>query len=313
MIKQIIRKAVALVERPVKHTNWYRNQSLDSDNYPTNEWYRSHDERNFDIVNVGSSNALYAFDYSTTGLKAFNWALQPQSMEYGFKVLKNFFSILRPKGIVTIPLCPFSGLSVPFRKWAQSTVDRYYDILDPSLIDDYSNVAYRHVHPLLSNPVEALKRLVKDVPANPSPKDCNTDEEFRNDALRWIEIWKNEFAIDNLSDSVPEHNIEGMGKRQKLVSEIIAFCKERDLVPVIVIPPVHETLARYFDSSFRKHYIGDFLNGIDLGDIRCIDWLNPTDCPFRLTSSDFINSFFLNKSGAKKFTAAYIKQLDGLL
>jgi len=312
MIKNIIRKAISFVEMPVKRTNWYKYQWIETNNYPTNEWYRSHDERNFDIVNIGSSNAVYAFDYNQTNVKAFNWALQPQSMESGFKILKNFFSILGPKGIVTIPLGPFSGLSVS-GKWAQSLVDRYYGILDPSLIDNYENVAYRHAHPFLSSPVESIKRLIKDIPPKSSVKKCNTDEEFRNDALRWIDGWKNEFSINDLSAPLSEQNIDGMKIRQELVGRMIDFCKERDLIPVIVLPPVHETLAQYFDSSFKKHYISDFLNGIDLSDVQCIDWLNPIDCPFRLTDSDFLNSFFLSKIGAQKFTAAYINQLNELL
>ena len=75
MMNRIIKKAIKLclfpiflLNRCVKHTNWYRNVIPNIENYPTNEWYRTHDERNFEVVNIGSSSGVYAFDYSETGL-----------------------------------------------------------------------------------------------------------------------------------------------------------------------------------------------------------------------------------------------------
>ena len=57
----------------VKTTLWYKSTIPDMSLYPTNEWYREHLERNFDVVNIGSSSAKYAFDYSGLPVKAFNW------------------------------------------------------------------------------------------------------------------------------------------------------------------------------------------------------------------------------------------------
>lgn len=47
--------------------------------------------------------------------------------------------------------------------------------------------------------------------------------------------------------------------RASNLSEMIAFCLERDLRPVLVIPPIHPELREYFTDSFVKHYINDFL------------------------------------------------------
>lgn len=37
--------------------------------YPDNTWYRTHNERNFDVVVLGSSGAKWAFDFQIFRLK----------------------------------------------------------------------------------------------------------------------------------------------------------------------------------------------------------------------------------------------------
>ena len=71
-----------MINNLLKKTQWYRNMLVDPnhDIYPDNTWYRTHDERNFDIVNLGSSGGKWAFDYSDLDIKAMNWAQQPQTL-----------------------------------------------------------------------------------------------------------------------------------------------------------------------------------------------------------------------------------------
>ena len=78
--------ALLHINKSVKKTQWYKSVIPNMSLYPTNEWYREHLERNFDVVNIGSSSARYAFDYSGLPVKAFNWGEQPQSLNNGFKV-----------------------------------------------------------------------------------------------------------------------------------------------------------------------------------------------------------------------------------
>lgn len=286
----------------VKKTNWYQNQVLDADNYPTNYWYREHTERNYDIVNVGSSSALYAFDYTQFPVKAFNWALKPQAMLYGFKVLQNFFSIVRKEGVVLIPLCPFSGLTV---EWAQNAYDRYYGILSSELLENYPSMARRRNYPLLANPRTSLKRLVRDVPkTNPAPKQLTTPAEYEADAEHWLTIWKNEFGIENLDAPLTEKNTKGRARRAELVEQMIAFCQERDLRPVIVLPPMHPTLAAKLSDTFRKNYIYDF---VEMANKVHIPFLNYIDAADFAEDRYFANSFFMNRQGAVKFTEQVLK------
>lgn len=298
-----------LLNRMVKKTNWYRNVVPDKANYPDNEWYRTHLERNFDVVNVGSSSAVFAFDYTGLNVKAFNWAMQPQSLEYSFKILKMYFSILGQKGIVLIPFSPFSGLSVT-GKWAETANDKYYTILDHTLIDDYESVHRRRCFPLFTQPRTALKRLVRDVPRHVSGtrnKSCRTEEEFQQDAARWIEWWKREFHIEDLSAPLSDENKKGAESRRQLLSEMIDFCLVRNLRPVLVLPPMHPSLSGLFTKEFRENYIYSFLRRTNTRNILFLDYFD--DQRF-VSAEDYDNSFFLSKEGARRFTRIVLEDVE---
>lgn len=185
----VVTGLLLILNKQVRKTNWYKNSIPDMDNYPNNDWYRRHLERNFDIVNIGSSSSKYAFNYADCPVKAFNWAEQPQSLTNGFKILKNYFSILKKGGKVVIALGPFSGLNVD-GKWNKTVNDKYYYILDSTLVDNYRQVFWRRRFPLLFLPIHSLKRLIKDIPVKTfNNKGCKCAD-FEEDAESWIENWK---------------------------------------------------------------------------------------------------------------------------
>lgn len=296
------------LNRLVKKTNWYNNVNPDKSNYPDNEWYRSHLERNYDVVNVGSSSAVFAFDYTGLNVKAFNWAMQPQSLEYSFKILKMYFSILGQKGIVLIPFCPFSGLSVT-GKWAETANDRYFSILDDTLIDDYESVRRRRNYPLFTQPKASLKSLIRDVPkvvCGTRKRSCYTEEEFQQDAERWIKNWKREFRIDDMDAPLSDENKKGAESRRKLLSEMIDFCLVRELRPVLVLPPMHPSLSRLFTKEFRENYIYSFLRRTNTRNILFLDYFD--DKRF-VSAENYDNSFFLSQEGARRFTRIVLEDV----
>ena len=149
----VVTGLLLILNKQVRKTNWYKNSIPDMDNYPNNDWYR----------------------------KAFNWAEQPQSLTNGFKILKNYFSILKKGGKVVIALGPFSGLNVD-GKWNKTVNDKYYYILDSTLVDNYRQVFWRRRFPLLFLPIHSLKRLIKDIPVKTfNNKGCKCAD-FEEDA-----------------------------------------------------------------------------------------------------------------------------------
>ena len=290
----------------VKRTKWFTDRIPNIENYPTNEWYRIHEERNYDIVNIGSSSAKYAFDYSEENIKAFNWAEQPQSLDNGFKILKTFFSILKKDGVVILSLGPFSGLDVN-SKWAKDANDKYYYILDPCLIDNYSSVAFRRKYPLIAYPKQSLKELIKKILNKNTQRQISN--EFIDDSEKWMSGWLYEFNIRDIDAPLSEENQKGKSKRIALLSDMIGFCIERALKPIIVIPPIHPSLAAKFTDKFRENYIYSYIRAANQKGVPFLNYID--DIRFR-EDRLYRNSFFLNEAGAKKFTDIVLKDIGVL-
>ena len=309
IIHRVLMIPINSLESRIKKTNWYRNSIPNIDNYPGDRWYRNHLDRNYDVVNLGSSSAVFCFDYDGLDVKAFNWALKPQSMEYSFKVLKQYFSILRQNGIVLIPFSPFSGLSVT-GKWAECANDKYYHILDRALIDNYESVAKRRQHPFLSMPLHSIKRLINDVQfCNMYSYNiqCKSKEEFEKSAKSWINFWMKEFNIEDLNAPLSKENLEGGKSRLNMMKEMIFFCQERDLEPIFILPPVHESLNRYFTPEFVRNYIISFFKELNTSEIKILNYLaNP-----KFTRDEYFrDAYFMNEEGAKVFTIQVLSDIE---
>lgn len=298
---------VWIANKLAKRTQWYKSVIPNMSLYPTNEWYRKHLERNFDVVNIGSSSAKYAFDYSDLPVKAFNWGEQPQLLGNGFKILKTYFSILKKGGTVIISLGPMSGLDVE-GKWNKTANDKYYYTLPSELIDNYKTVARRRKYPLLYMPVASIKSILKKVLGKEKTDSSLTQKKkFVDNSDVWIFNWKNEFGIESLDAPLSSINATGQEKRAALLSDILSFCVDRDLRPVIVIPPMHGSLSSKFTPTFKKNYIYNFIHKANA---RNVPFLNYMDDERFHDDRYFLNSFFMSEEGAKKFTRIVLKEID---
>lgn len=287
----------------VKKTGWYRRMVPDMDNYPTNEWYRKNLQRNYDVVNIGSSSARYAFDYRGLPLKAFNWAEQPQSLSNGYKVLRKYYGILKKGGTVIISISPFSGFDVS-GKWPKDADDKYFYILDPYSIEDYESVRKRRKWPLYFNFKASLKALKDELfGQTETVPECR---DFRADAHRWMNLWLREFGMESVKDPMNEANSAGRVCRTRLLGEIVGFCRDRGLRPVIVLPPVHPELYRLLTPEFIDEHVNSFVQAAAGEECEFFNLI--CDDLFR-KDEYYRNAFMLNERGAGLFTENLLKRL----
>ena len=99
----MVRKIIGKFNSLLKRSYWYNEKLL-----PDCKKFIYHNRYNLDIVNLGSSSAKYAFDYSGLEVAASNWAMEPQSFVNDYAVLTNYSSFLKKGAKVIIPICPFS-------------------------------------------------------------------------------------------------------------------------------------------------------------------------------------------------------------
>lgn len=313
--KTIVWKAFSLLSKPVKATEWYKDKFIDftHERYPDNVWYREHDERNYDLVNLGSSGGRWAFDWQAVGVKGMNWANQPQTLIDDFRLLKNFHSILRKNAVVIITIMPFTGLN---KKTGVMDTFKYLGTLYWDVVKDMPNLQQaerlRNYPILFGKP--AIKATIKHllgletkssdwretIEQNPM-----SPEQLEKDADGWMSGWARQFGIADFELPLTEDNQDGRKVRVGVMRAIIDFCIERGYRPVYVIPPVTKQLAVQFTPRFRDIYIYNFLKAVDR-DVPTLDYLDNTDFQ---DGQLYFNSFFLNKRGRELFSRRIVRDI----
>ena len=299
----LIQPALLVLNKLVKRTNWYQSQLADGSKF------RKDISCDLDICNLGSNSGKYAFDYHESGLKGENWAIGPQTLSYDFRVLKNYFSYLKEGATVLIPLCPFSGCIKDFKDEAVNR--KYYSFLHPKMILNFSkktkDEVMRFVNaPFQYSPLLSLKRLIRDIPYVDTQKEFKDEKLLEIDADDWLKSWKNQFMISDLDAPVSERNLDCIKYNMLLLSEMISFCLDRNLHPVVILPPLTRILSSRFSETFRENYIYSFVRDAIHEDV---PFLNYFDDNKLSDLSLYFNAYFLNKKGSKLFTKQVLTDL----
>lgn len=307
---------IKLFNKVIRKTSWYQSMFVDPNHeiFPDNTWYRKHDERNYDIVNLGSSGGKWAFDYSDTGVKGMNWAIQPQTLYEDYELLRHYHSILRKGGYVIITIMPFTGLN---KKTGMMDAMKYvnFDIQGEPIQPYMFEMAQLYAHHPILFKKPAIKAFIKylldrDKPIVKSPTsqfDYNPmdEEQLKADAAMWVNGWKHQFAISDFDAPLTEENRKGREYRINLMRELIDFCTARGYHPVYVIPPVTQYLDSYFTPKFKETYYYSYLKAVD----RPVPLLDYSANKDLMSSTLYFNSFFLNLRGRRLFTKQVLKDL----
>lgn len=300
-MSKITNKISGFANKVIRNTHWYDAYWQGAQKF----W--SINTFGLDVINLGSGAGVHAFDYSEAGVKGMNWALAPQSLVHDYNILRNYFSYLREGAVVIITICPFSCLYSQYDKKANF---KYYTFLHPATIIDFDDNERTRALTIRSNPFKAMpvqsikfttKELLRVLKQKLMPNKHQIDLKATADAM--LNGWKNQFGITDLSAPLSEQHIAEQKSRRETLDEIIAFCSERDLKPVVVIPPMHHTLTDLFTHEFLDIYVNKFLDGIDAPIYNNMyKYSQEDDC--------FASALFLNKDGAKRYTNDIIQQLD---
>lgn len=285
----------------IRHTKWYDLYWSGVQKF----WYLN--RFNLDVVNLGSNSGKYAFDYEGLDVAGMNWAIGPQSLVHDFNMLKNYFSYLKSGATVIISLCPFSSLVSNYGKDSNL---KYYTFLHPATIlnfDENERVKALKIKqsPIREMPWLCIKRTLKEGIKCILPK-SSPECDMEKNATKFIDSWKKQFGIDDLNLSLSEQHCKDQENRIQVLKEMIDFCLERDLKPVLVIPPVYTSLSRKLTDNCRENYIYSFIRKANTRNIPFYNYID--DERFNNTEY-FRNSFFMSEKGAKEFTRIALEDL----
>lgn len=182
-----------MVSKFLNNLNSRVKKHFNPNTYPDNSWYRCHLERNYDYVVLGDGR-LCLQDYAVHNKKFFDWQLKGQTLLWDFKVLKQYFSILKPNGMVFFPV---DEKSIRFGNCKVDDVRPYYSVISTYAL---SNNRWKIIMIKIQKKIPLLMFRFRDIVRNGN----NCQKEARTE------------------DIVP------------LLNDIKAFCDERILRPVFV-------------------------------------------------------------------------------
>lgn len=291
-----------------KRTNAYRNQFIDIGKFVNTA---NQKDGSFDVVVLGSNAPKFAFDFSdVSGLACGNWAIGPETFEYDFIILKKFAGKLKCGATVIWPVCPGKFFLDKFK--GKSEFVKYYDFLSPEEFPDYSRRQYitEYKYPLMFHPKRII-RLLKDAKLDTRLElDHNpmTNGEIEKDASWWIYgCWNPEFDID-IENMAPlsEINRQAVEYNIKILKEAIKFCQQNSLEIIFTYLPLTKDLSYYFSSDYVEKQMTRYVNkAIEGHHILLVDYMR--DKRFQ-NPNYYINSFFMNRTGARKFTTTFVEE-----
>lgn len=303
-----------LANKLIKNTNWWKNQYIATKQFVSNSGYRDNIIRNYDIVNLGSNPAHFAFFYED--VKGQSWATGSQGQDMDFEILKYFHSYLREGGTVLIPIMPFTAISTYLKErpeyWGVAYYSKFAKILDSAQIKQlpYGVEIKKYLkYPLFYN-IRAIRYLLHDKEADTRfyiGEQPMMHMELEHDATKWIKGWLKEFKLNKLTDVLNPSWNKYYNESIQLNQQIIDYCVERNLKPVLICVPMTHHLANLFPHDFHQYMVTDFVNKINVRGIKFLDYTK--DAQFQ-DDNLYFNSFFLNLRGRKLFTKKVLSDLN---
>ncbi|WP_246942921.1 hypothetical protein [Bacillus pinisoli] len=250
-----------------------------------------------DIINLGASHSMYGYYFKPTGLSHLDLALPAQTIEYDFKLLREYGKYLKPGGVVIVSIS-----QITFANSETKNIGNYYKILDRNeiepfrLLDYYS---YLYVPGINSGSFNsALSGKLK---------------KFRWDAHQpWANDGKNysgrkyEKVEAQYREAVENNNIE---RNMKQLKEIVDYCHEKGYQVILTMEPVHKSYLEYFDEEVMDRLVFQYLKDLKL-DVPFLNYMS--DSRFVNNKEFFIDPDHLNREGRKKYSWIVYEDLKKL-
>lgn len=256
-----------------------------------------------ELINLGSTYAYYGLEYSEKKIKAFNMALIPQYLYYDNEMLHKYSKNLKSGAFVLMVLPNFvfcvDGEKVGYQN------DEYYLFLKPWEIAEFQMKKYIKIRwKAIWEPIfhEKKKRNQKWTGY------VATTEEKKGHASRRIADWEKNIGIRNTENfEITKELQDRIEKNILLVVEMIAFCEEIDLNPVLVLMPTSDIMQDLLQKNLlNKCLFTPVRKILEETKVTILDYSE--DMEFS-DEGLYLNSDCLNEQGRILFTEKVLRDL----
>ena len=296
---------MSITNAVIRKGYWYNNTF-----FPECQKFNQYNTFNTKVINLGSSSAVAAFDYDGLNIRGANFALSRNPLVGDWGILMNYLSYLKEgESTVIVTLCPFSSLSGSY----DYLDDRYYRILYPTVIPNYSYTHYMRVRERMDNPImyypfyAPFVDLYKLIFKNKKDK-VLSESQLAADADQRYKSWLDEFSISDMSEPLSLRNKDSIEDAIEIINKIVLLCREHDFKVYIVIPPVYKTLGAKFNEDVCSMLIDPLINNLIDNNVPFYNYMN--DSEISGNNALFKSSFLMNKKGAKQFTRKLLKDIN---
>lgn len=259
------------------------------------------------VGNLGSSHGLYDFNYEPLemrGYGCFNFANTSQSYDYDYAVLKEYGSYLKKGSILLIPVSYFSFNNEVVNETETEAMSlRYYHFLSPENIpnyDPYIDITTNKL-PILSAGEDILKLF-------PNFKLSIIALAAEDNGIDMAEFTKR--AGERYSRHFDNKEEYFLPERIQNLYDIINYCKEREITPILITPP----FSKYYRDLVPESFLQEFQEtttaiasdtGIAYYDYSC-------DERFYEHLEYFMDADHLNEEGGVRFMEILLDEIPTL-
>ncbi len=250
-----------------------------------------------DIINLGASHSMYGYYFKPTGLSHLDLALPAQTIQYDFKLLKEYSKYLKPDGVVIVSIS-----QITFANFETKNVENYYEILDRTQIEPFRLMDYYKYLYLPGTKGEsftsALSSKMKKFKWNSHQSWANNGENYAERKYEYVENLYREATEKNYF----EQNVEQL-------KEMLDYCEEKGYQVILTMEPVHQTYGEHFDEELMNRFVFQYLKTLETN----VPFLNyMSDERFIDNKDYFIDSDHLNSEGRKKYSWIVYEDLKQL-
>ncbi|WP_239421877.1 hypothetical protein [Bacillus sp. CGMCC 1.16541] len=250
-----------------------------------------------DIMNLGASHSMYGYHFKPTGLSHLDLALPAQTIEYDFKLLREFGKHLKPDGVVIVSIS-----QITFANSDVNYIGNYYNILDRNEIEPFHFIDY---YSYLFLPGTNSGRFHSALAGKLKSFRWDSHQPWANNGKNYSER-KYKKVESQYSEAVKNNDIE---RNMEQLREMIDYCKEKGYQVVLTIEPVHQSYQEFFYEEVMNKLVFQYLEALEL-DVPLLNYMG--DQRFVDNKSYFIDPDHLNKEGRKVFSWIVYKDLKKL-